>query len=144
MKFITFAAFLASVSFSLAAESKPASITLSSKGDEMLFDKAKLSCKSGQKVKLTLKNASKKNSGLQHNWVLVKPGTDAAIATAGISAGADKGWTPDSPDILAKTKLLDSGQTDAIEFTCPPAGEYPYLCTFPGHAAMMKGVLQAK
>ena len=32
----------------------------------------------------------------------------------------------------------------AIEFTAPAAGDYPYMCTFPGHGAIMKGVMKVQ
>jgi azurin len=47
--------------------------------------------------------------------------------------------------IIAQTKLLGPGETDTIDFTAPAQpGEYPFLCTFPGHFALMKGKLVVK
>lgn len=45
--------------------------------------------------------------------------------------------------LLIYTKLLKSGETDTVIFATPAeAGEYTYLCTFPGHYLMgMKGTL---
>ncbi len=33
------------------------------------------------------------------------------------------------------------GTSVDFSFTAPPAGDYPYICTFPGHYIMMKGLL---
>ena len=120
-------------------------IKLAIKGNEMAFDKTKLSAKPGQKIQLEFKNTAAKDTGLQHNFLLVKVGKDAELANAGIIAGPGKGYTPESADIIAKTKLLNPGESDKIEFTAPAqAGDYPYICTFPGHYPMMKGTLTVK
>lgn len=125
------------------AKSGEARLSLTTKGDEYVFDKTKLTAKAGQKVQVTFKNSSNPSSALEHNWVLVKPGTADKVANEGIQAGADKGWIPvGSPDILASTKLIKAGQSETVTFTAPSEpGDYPYLCTFPGHATMMKGIL---
>lgn len=82
---------------------------------------------------------------MQHNWVLVAPGTADKVAADSIAAGAAKGWLATGPNVLAHTKLVDGKQSDTIEFTAPSkAGDYPYICTFPGHAGTMKGVLTVK
>ena len=40
------------------------------------------------------------------------------------------------------TRLLNGGETDRLNFTAPAkAGEYPFLCTFPGHFIRMYGVM---
>ena len=46
-------------------------------------------------------------------------------------------------EVLAHTKLLGPRESDTVEFKAPTEpGEYPYLCTFPGHfVSGMKGVL---
>src|SRR5205823_2934306 len=100
-----------------------------------------LEAKAGSEVKLTLKNNAT-SPVMQHDFVLVKPGTENQVGAAAIGAGADKGYMPDSPDILAHTKLLKPGESDTITFTAPSTpGDYPYICTFPGHYAVMKGML---
>ena len=55
-----------------------------------------------------------------------------------------KHYLPDSPEILAaSSRLIGLGQSDLIEFTAPATpGDYPYLCTFPGHWRTMNGVLK--
>lgn len=107
----------------------------------MVFSKDKLAAKAGAKVVVTFKNNST-SKGMTHNFVLVKPGKAQGVIDASISAGPDKGWIADSADILAKSKLIDAGESTTIEFTAPSEpGDYPYICTFPGHATM-KGVLK--
>lgn len=125
--------------FQATAHAAPAKLTIGSKGEEMTFDKQKLTVKAGSQVSLTFKNNS---STMQHNWVLIKPGTIDTVSQASIEAGAAKGWLAETPDVLAHTKLLDPKKTETITFTAPKEpGEYPFVCTFPGHSALMRGVL---
>lgn len=46
--------------------------------------------------------------------------------------------------MLAHTKVVGGGEADAVTFATSAlkAGEtYAYFCSFPGHAALMKGTL---
>ena len=46
--------------------------------------------------------------------------------------------------IVASTKILGPKQEETIVFKAGAAGEYPYVCTFPGHFGVMKGVMTVK
>jgi uncharacterized protein len=112
----------------------------------MKFDKATLEVKAGSKVMLLFIN---EKCPLQHNFLLVNPGKLNDIGALADKMLTDpqamaKHYTPESPDVLAhSTKLIGIGQSDIIEFTAPTApGDYPYLCTFPGHWRLMNGVLK--
>jgi azurin len=51
-------------------------------------------------------------------------------------------YVPASPRILHATPLVEPGRRAELAFTAPATpGRYPYLCTFPGHWRMMRGVL---
>ncbi len=108
----------------------------------LAYDTKSISAKVGQKVKVTFNNTHP-TLPQPHNFVLGKVGTKDKMMTIAMSAMTlvDKGYIPDSPDILAHTKLINPGQSESIEFTLPAAGEYPYFCTFPGHVAIMNGVI---
>ena len=108
----------------------------------LAYDTKSISAKVGQKVKVTFNNTHP-TLPQPHNFVLCKVGTKDKMMTIAMSAMTlvDKGYIPDSPDILAHTRLLNPGQSESIEFTLPAAGEYPYFCTFPGHVAIMNGVI---
>ncbi len=112
------------------------------------YEKTELSVKAGQKVKLTLNNSG----GVlpqPHNFLLLKPGKlDAvgALANAMLAdpQGMAKSYIPEGakPDIVANTKLVQPNMSETIEFTAPAdAGDYPYICTFPGHWMLMRGVM---
>ncbi len=108
----------------------------------LMYDKKALTAKAG-KVKITLDNKSAIPQ--PHNIVVLKPGSkDKVIALANAMLtdpnAMAKDFVPDSPDIIQHTKLIQPGQSGFIELTLE-AGEYPYVCTFPGHAILMNGVL---
>jgi len=100
----------------------------------------------GSKVKLLFKN---ERCALMHNFLLLKPGTLNAVGALADQMLADpqalaKQYCPATDAILVKgNKLLAIGQSDTIEFTAPAEpGDYPYICTFPGHWRLMNGVLK--
>ena len=111
----------------------------------LAYDTKTISVKVGQKVKLTFNNTHP-TLPQPHNFVLGKLGTKDKMMAIAMSAMTlvDKGYIPDSPDILAHTGLIQPTKSETIEFTVSAAGEYPYFCTFPGHVAIMNGVLTAQ
>jgi azurin len=112
----------------------------------MKYDRTSLTVKAGQPVEILFEN---KNDPLQHNFVLLKPGTRDAMGAlsdkqiVNPEAAAAQQYVPPSPDILARSsKLVGYGQNDLIKFTAPAVpGEYPFICTFVGHWRLMNGVL---
>lgn len=147
---VTVATLFIALGFSAAASAEDAALELkpsANPASPLAYDKAELTCKAGQKVKVTLNN----NGGIlpqPHNFILMKPGTldkVGALANAMLSdpKAMDKSYIPESPDIIASTKLVQPGQTGSVEFTAPAeAGDYPYACTFPGHWLLMRGILK--
>jgi|GEM_PF-1119637 len=109
----------------------------------MKWDITSFSVKAGSNVKVTLNNDCP--IPLQHNLLILKPGTVqkvGALANAIMGTGMADGYIPASDDILHHTKLLNTKQSETLEFTAPAeAGDYPYICTFPGHWMMMQGTM---
>ena len=117
--------------------------------DMMKFDLATFEVKAGSKVKITLKNTGKiPKIAMGHNFVLLKSDITAiAFGQKALASGAGPANPlPDSVkgDVIAYTKLLGPGESDSIVFTAPAAGEYEYVCTFPGHFALMRGKMVSK
>jgi azurin len=115
----------------------------------MRYDRPEFEVAPGAKVRLTLENADE----LQHNLVLLRP-DDAdrnglafamAIWNEGEAAMA-RGWLPaDGPRVLAATRLLDPHAAEDLYFVAPEqAGDYPYVCTVPGHAMIMNGMMKVR
>ncbi len=113
----------------------------------MKYDKAEFESPAGNKVKITLTN---EKDPLQHNISILKPGTKDKVSAVAMTALADPNFMKNncfvsSPDVLAQgTKLVGPGQIDVVEFTPPSAGDYPIVCTFPGHVLLMNAVLHVK
>jgi len=109
--------------------------------EKMMYDVKQLAVKPGKKIKLTFANPD----FMPHNILLVKPGKADDVGLAAINLGAqgfDVGFVPKSDDIIWHSPLVDFGQEEVIEFTAPKEeGAYPYLCSFPGHHRMMRGML---
>ena len=115
--------------------------------DQMKYTFTQIDVAAGRKVKLTLNHLGKMpKSAMGHNFVLLKAGVDpAAFAAAGIAAKATDYIAPGSDDkIIAKTPLLGGGESATVEFDAPAPGEYAFVCTMPGHSALMNGVLIVK
>lgn len=110
----------------------------------MLFDKTLLTVKAGSKVKLAFNNPD----DMIHNLLIVKPGTANEVGTKAVALGLEgqeKGFIPDSEDVLYHTTLLTPNSNDVIYFEAPTEpGDYEYVCTFPGHAASMRGILRVE
>jgi azurin len=116
----------------------------------MSYDTTSFIVKAGQKVKLTFTNDNP-TAPLQHNFVLGVLGSkDKLIALSnGMMAdmvGAMKnGFIPQDPAVLAHTKLLNPKESETLEFTAPAEkGDYPYMCTFPGHSLIMNGTMKVE
>ncbi len=111
--------------------------------DQMRFNLSEIKVKAGETVTLTLKHTGKlPKAAMGHNWVLLAAGTDVkAFATEAMKA-RDNEYIPEGSDlVLAHTALIGGGEEVTIEFTAPAAGEYDFICSFPGHYALMKGKL---
>ncbi len=124
----------------LSACTKPVEISLGTVGNTMVYSTPTLTVRSGQTVHLTLKNQAT-DATMSHNWVLAKPGTQDSVAAEAQKVGEAAGFIPLVADVLAHTPQVKPGQSGDVTFTAPEPGAYPYLCTNPGHAQSMKGVL---
>ena len=135
--------------FALAEKKADHEITISG-NDTMLFDIKNFDVTAGNKVKIIFKNTGKlPKIAMGHNLVLLKKGVTAiAFGQKALGAGANAvNPLPDSlkGDVIANTKLLGPGEEEIVSFTAPTEkGAYEYVCTFPGHFAMMRGTMTVK
>jgi len=117
-------------------------------GNPMSYDITSFTVKAGGHVKITFLNQSAL-APLPHNMCICKPGSKDAMMAEANKMMTDpnamaKGFIPESSLILWHTKLIPPGQAETFDFIAPAAGEYPYLCTFPGHAVTMNGVMKVE
>jgi len=115
--------------------------------ERLLFTKDKLTVKTGQPVKLVFSNPDV----TEHNLLILAKDTpiqeigEAANLMAADPEAAKKDYIPDDKRIMHATKMLKQAQRQTLRFIAPSEpGNYPYLCTFPGHWTIMKGVLVVK
>lgn len=123
-------------------------ITIST-GDKMRFDKTEFTVAPGQAVELTLKNTGKlPKIAMGHNLVILKPGTVGLVFAMECLENKLTTGLPDSEEwknkVIAATKMLGPGEEDTITFSAPAEGEYEFICSYPGHAAVAKGVMRVK
>jgi len=98
-------------------------------------------------VQLTLKHTGKlPKEAMGHNWVLTKTEDLTAVANAGLSAGVANNYIQQGDKrVIAHTKVVGGGESDTITFPTSglqKGGAYSYLCTFPGHNALMRGTFK--
>lgn len=115
--------------------------------DQMQYSAKSLSVPADcTQVQLTLKHIGKlPKEAMGHNWVLVKTSDLTAVANAGLTAGPANSYvTPGDKRVIAHTKTIGGGESDTITFpTKGLAGQdLSYLCTFPGHNALMRGTFK--
>jgi azurin len=139
----------AAVAFPAAANAADKVCKLAITGTDMMqYDKKELDvagdCTS---VELTLTHGGKlPKEAMGHNWVLVNAPDLNAVANGGMSAGPANNYvTPGDKKVLASTKIVGGGETTKVTFPTSllkKGGSYMYLCTFPGHNSVMRGVLK--
>ncbi len=116
--------------------------------DQMRFSVDRFEVKAGETLKLVFTNVGMlPKQAMGHNLVILrKDANPQAYAAAALRAVATDYVPADlSAQVIAATKLLGPKEKDEVTFTAPSeAGDYPFLCTFPGHAALMKGVMVVK
>lgn len=117
--------------------------------DQMKYDRTAFTVQPGQKVKLTLKNVGKMPiAAMGHNLVVLKKGEDyKEFATEAAKGSLENNYLPEAmmSKVIAHTRVLGPGEEQTIEFTAPTeTGNYTYVCTFPGHFALMHGIMTVK
>lgn len=119
-------------------------VAIASVGNELKYAQTEFTVAAGEKVHLTLENKAT-TPGISHNLVILTMGADsAAIQRVGIAAlqAADADYIPKDDAILFHTPLAAPGKTVELTFDAPAEpGDYPYVCTFPGHFVTMRGVM---
>ncbi|MEO5997366.1 MAG: PVC-type heme-binding CxxCH protein [Chitinophagaceae bacterium] len=111
---------------------------------KMLFDKSSFTVPAGKLVSLVFKNSD----DMAHNVVITKPGNiekvgKAAEAMAMLKDGYEKNFVPKIAEVLFATPLVSGGKNFTLDFKAPDKlGEYPFICSFPGHWQTMKGVMK--
>jgi azurin len=112
--------------------------------EQMRYDTPRLVVTAGQPFEIRFENVD----FMPHNLVIVRPGAREKVGLASAKMkpdeldGEGRAFIPESPDILAATKLIEPRQKTALKLTAPTEeGDYEYFCTYPGHYLIMWGQL---
>jgi len=118
-------------------------LVLNTVSQKMAYDKKVLQATAGQYLEIELNNKDQ----MPHNLVLIEEGSLEAFGNIVDKflqdpEAANMEYVPKSRYVLASTKMLDPGERAIIRLKVPDKpGEYPFICTFPGHWRIMQGVL---
>jgi azurin len=115
-------------------------VTIRAVGSKLEYETTEVELEAGTTVTIRLDNSE---STMPHNIVLLQSQEDIrTVGIAGLQAQATD-YVPqsESDKIIAHTSLASPGRVVAFTFKVPPPGEYPYICTYPGHFQTMRGTL---
>lgn len=116
--------------------------------DSMKFSVTSIELKVGEEAKITLTNTgTMPKQAMSHDLVVLKAGADAGAFATAAAPTAMSGKLPASlkDEVVAHTEMLGPKESGTITVKFDTAGEYPYLCTFPGHYQVgMKGMITVK
>ncbi|WP_276088034.1 plastocyanin/azurin family copper-binding protein, partial [Pedobacter sp. JY14-1] len=119
-------------------------ITITPVVNAMKFDLKSFTVKAGTTVEVVFKNID----FMQHNLLILQKGSmdkvgAAADQMAQDPKGAEKQYVPKMPEVLFYTPLVNPEESFKLKFKVPAVtGDYPFICSFPGHWRLMNGVMK--
>jgi azurin len=103
--------------------------------------------KTCKEVNLTLKNTGNMpKAAMGHNVVISKKADMQAVLADGSAAGLSKNFVKENDDrVIAHTAVLGGGESATVKFKTDKLNSkesYAFYCSFPGHSAVMNGVVK--
>ncbi|WP_288425237.1 plastocyanin/azurin family copper-binding protein [uncultured Spirosoma sp.] len=115
-------------------------ITITTSGG-LQFDQKRLVVRPNTRLHLIFQN----KDDMAHNLVVTRPNARLRVVEFALALG-DKGpalhHIPVMSDVLAHTVSVEPGNIDSLTVKVAD-GAYPFVCTYPGHGAVMYGVVYA-
>jgi azurin len=108
------------------------------------YSKTLVEAKPNEALVVKLKNID----AMPHNLVIIKPGSTKKVGEASFKMISDpkageKNYVPDLEEVLHIIPVIEPGKAHALHFRAPKKpGDYPFICTFPGHWMAMQGILR--
>lgn len=112
-------------------------ILLSTHGDDISFDRVDIVGSTRRPLALTFTNQASQGSGISHNVVILKPGSEDAVFARLYEVNFDLTQMTDHHLIVALGKPLSPGQSETLVVKFNEPGVYPFVCLMPGHGDMM-------
>lgn len=112
--------------------------------NEMKYDLESFTVNAGQTISIVFNN----DDFMQHNLLIGDIGSLENIGAAADKLAADpnaeaKDYIPSIDQVLFSTPLVDPNNTYTLTFKVPEEpGDYPFVCTFPGHWRLMNGIMK--
>ena len=109
----------------------------------MQYDRKNIFVEAGKPVEIIFENIDI----MPHNLIITAPGAlqEVGLAAERMATLPDafaKHFIPDSSQVLFATQMLQSRQTQRLQISAPTMlGDYPFVCTFPGHWRTMFGTM---
>jgi putative membrane-bound dehydrogenase-like protein len=120
-------------------------VTLATIPGQNRYSQSVLTVQSGQRVAIAFENTD----GMPHNVaVLARPGRQQEVgaqlnAYVSDASAAGRDFIPPRLAMLANSPMVSPRQAATFVFTAPTQpGDYPFLCTVPGHWITMWGILR--
>ncbi len=110
----------------------------------MKYDTKTFTVKAGSIVEVEFTNPD----FMQHNLLILQKGSldkvgAAADKLAQDPKGIEQNYVPKMAEVLFATKLINPEESVKLKFRVPAdAGDYPFICSFPGHWRIMNGIMK--
>ena len=132
----------------LAAHAADCKIDLEG-NDAMKFNKTSIEVpKACKDFTINLKHTGKMAKNVMgHNVVVTKTADMAGVNSDGVKAGLPNNYIKaDDARVIAHSKVVGGGESTSVTFPVAKLGADPtsFFCSFPGHAALMKGTIAVK
>lgn len=100
-----------------------------------------------KEVNLAFKNLGNlPKAAMGHNVVITKKADMQAVLTDGNAAGLSNNYLkPNDDRVIAHTSILGGGESASIKIKTDKLNSkenYTFFCSFPGHAAVMNGIVK--
>jgi uncharacterized protein len=119
-------------------------IRIEAVASQMKFDISRFTVAAGEEVVIELVNKDE----MPHNLLITKQGALETVSLAAEKMVAlpdafARSFIPEGPEVLFSIRLLQPNETLQARFTAPSEpGNYPFVCTFPGHWRTMNGIVE--
>ena len=124
-----------------ATQGADTTITIRASSSTLEFLPPRVSAKAGTRLRIRFVN----DGSLPHNVVVPKSDGDIDALVLAAYAAGETNYVPMAmkDKLVGWTSLASPGESVEMTFVVPAAGEYTYVCLFPGHSNSMLGTLRA-